>query len=311
MTMPQFQIVTQAPLVAFIGLFLMLGGVVLLLFGLGIVQSGTGQDIMFKIKSGRQTSLIGFAGILLGAIGVLWSVSASEPAMPVLTNAPEPTPANAAEPTPTATIHADSSMYDDFNDPNFDRALNTSLWQPFVTSPSFIEQQNGVMVFSQEPGTGLGANLFAASDLVADQTHFIESEMFLSSEKPGVDGDAGVGFVTNLDEGQTLTFQCLITRNESQTAQTWCTAYGRNGDINYGSATTMTEYDTWHTARIEMDADINVTFYIDGQQVGFFRPDDVDQIKGRAFTPELLVSSPSQDGIKANFDDVRIGQLGE
>lgn len=58
-----------------------------------------------------------------------------------------------------------------------------------------------------------------------------------------------------------------------------------------------------------MDPEINATFYIDGEQVGSYRPNDAEEIKGRAFALRLEVWSPKQDGIEAHFDDVRIGQF--
>jgi len=58
-----------------------------------------------------------------------------------------------------------------------------------------------------------------------------------------------------------------------------------------------------------MDPEINATFYIDGQQVGSYRPNDAEEIKGRDFTVRLAVSSSMQTGIQAHFDDVRIGQF--
>ena len=67
---PQFQITTETSLIAFISVFVLLGGILLLLFGLGIIQSSEGKDLIFKIKSGPKTSLLGFVGMILGSIGM-------------------------------------------------------------------------------------------------------------------------------------------------------------------------------------------------------------------------------------------------
>jgi hypothetical protein len=296
--MPQFQIETQAPLVAFIGIFVMLGGAVLLLFGLGIVQSGAGQDVILKIKSGRQTSVIGLVGIALGAIGILWSVSTSGPEIQ--------DPASTAEPTPITVTDVGSSMYDDFNDPEFNGGVNTNLWEPLVTPPSYIEQQNGAMVLSLEPRAGNEARLLANLHLPANQSLFAESRVLLSGEKPGEDGNVHFGLVTTLDDGQKLQFGCALWRDGLQVG---CEAWGRNDVAEYGTPTGTTDYDTWHTVRIEMDSNINVYFYVDGEQIGAYRPPDAEQIKGRSFTPRLQVWSPQQDGLKVYLDDVRVGRI--
>ena len=75
--MPQFQIITQAPLVAFISIFFLIGGVVLLLFGVGIIQSGEGDSLIIRINAGRGTTAVGGIGILLGIVGIIFSASIS------------------------------------------------------------------------------------------------------------------------------------------------------------------------------------------------------------------------------------------
>ncbi len=317
--MPQFQVITQAPLIAFVSIFLMLGGVVLLLFGLGVVQSGTGQDIILKFSAGRKTTLIGLVGIILGGIGIFLSLSTSEPKIseptdtaeliPDATNTAEliPEPTITAELAPTAVIESDSGMYDDFSDPAFDRGLNTSLWEPSVTSPSYIEQQNGVLVISLEPGDEKDTNLGADLDLVAGQPLFIESKMLLSSEKTGIGGGAGFDVYIGPPDGQPLQTWCAISREDPDTALIACTVYEL-----YGTAGVRTEIDTWHTARMEMDSDVNMTFYVDGELVGFYAPDNTDRLKGRTLALRLAAWNSEQlGGVKVNFDDVRIGQLGE
>lgn len=136
--MPQFQITTQAPLIAFISIFLMLGGIVLLLFGLGIIRSGTGQDISFKIESGRQTSLIGLVGIILGGFGIFWSISTPESQLLALTPTvvvAEAKPASSVqqpEPTETPVI---SKLPSDTPTP---KLTNTPLPPTSIPTPTII-----------------------------------------------------------------------------------------------------------------------------------------------------------------------------
>lgn len=209
--------------------------------------------------------------------------------------------------TPTATINVDPTVYDNFNNPAFDGKLDTSLWRPSVTPPSYIEQQDGVLILSLKPKAGDIASLFAVENLKSNQFNFAETKILLSGEKTGQDGDIGLALMTTDKKGQNLIFLCVISR--SPPIQMWCEVYGRGSGAEYLTKKIKTNYDVWHTVRIEMDPEINATFYIDGEQVGSYRPNDAEEIKGRAFTPRLEVWSPKRDGIEAHFDDVRIGQL--
>ena len=58
-----------------------------------------------------------------------------------------------------------------------------------------------------------------------------------------------------------------------------------------------------------MDSEVNATFYVDGQEMGSYQPDDAEELGKGIFQVRLEVWSPQQDGIRAHFDDVRIGWL--
>lgn len=234
------------------------------------------------------------------------TVTATEQAAISRTVSPTPPAETKAADTPVTYPPTDTTIYEDFNDPAFDGKLDTSLWRPSVTPPSYIEQREGILLLSLEPKAGKIASLFPSENLKSNQFNFAEAKMLLSSGKTGQDGDTGLALMTTDKKGQNLIFLCVISR--SSPIQTWCEVYGRGSGAEYVTEKITTNYDVWHTARIEMDTEINATFYIDGEQVGSYRPNDAEEIKGRSFTPRLEVWSPKQDGIEAHFDDVRIGQ---
>jgi hypothetical protein len=90
----------------------------------------------------------------------------------------------------------------------------------------------------------------------------------------------------------------------------WSTWPGLCSDgAEYLTERKVTNFDVWHTVRIEMAPGINAAFYVDGQQIGSYKPNDAEEIEGVIFAPRLEVFSPKQDGIEAHFDDVRIGQF--
>jgi hypothetical protein len=151
--MPQFQITTQAPLIAFISIFLMLGGIVLLLFGLGVIQSGEGKDIIFKIRSGWQTILIGSAGVILGGIGVFWSVSTQEfpPITPTATVAVvASTPGKSPTPTPIQWAKGDVLFEDDFE------SGNIAQWSSWGQQWSVVQNDAGNAVLQGKASNDYG-----------------------------------------------------------------------------------------------------------------------------------------------------------
>jgi hypothetical protein len=154
--------------------------------------------------------------------------------------------------------------------------LDATLWQSFVTPPSYIEQREGVAVFALEPGAGEVASLFPSEDLKLDQFDFVESKILLSSERAGQDGDISFSLVTILEDGHNLIFSCLVYRGEP--VQVGCEVYGRGDGSGYLSQKHLSDYDVWHTVRIEMGPEINATFYIDGEQVGSYRPNDAEEV---------------------------------
>jgi hypothetical protein len=120
----------------------------------------------------------------------------------------------------------------------------------------------------------------------------------------GQGGEIGLDLLTPDIDGQRLVFSCFIYRRSL--SQVGCEAWGRGG-LEYSTEKARTNFNTWHTVRIEVDPEIRVTFYVDGQEVGSYKPPDAEQLKGEVFTFQLGVSSPAPFGITANYDDVRVG----
>ncbi|MBE0682921.1 MAG: TIR domain-containing protein [Anaerolineales bacterium] len=197
------------------------------------------------------------------------------------------------------------TYYDRFEGNKFDGKINTSRWNPVASPPSYVKQQDGVLVLSVGSTRAI-ASAFAIQKLKADQYNYVESKVLLSSNRTGKDGDTGLAMMIKDKNGQDLIFLCVISRFPP--IQTWCEVYGRTEGAEYSSNKKTTNYDVWHTFRIEIDPEINAVFYIDGLNVGTYRPSDVEDLGSNDFTVRLEAWSPAENSIEAHFNDVKIGQ---
>jgi hypothetical protein len=334
--MPQFQIISQAPLIAFISVFIMLGGILLLLFGLGIIQSGTGQDIIFKINSGRRTSLIGSIGIVLGGIGIFLSISMPEPRlitptmvveesistesrpqpdsaklpvtptgtlMPELpSDTPTPIPTNTPKPTnipmPTATIDADPTVYDNFNNTVFDGKWHEGLWRYASDSgDTLVTQQEGILKISRQSSGGGGLTAYKVYRI--DEAKFVEAKLKLDENFQASLGDVGVGLLGDHD----WWLKCSIySWQGNSTAEVHC-----SGEKDYTSDAVGVQYNSWYTIRLEINPDLStISFFLDDKQFDSYTLPNSDIIK--QFGVELSVWSANGGIVTGYIDNVKVGK---
>ncbi|NJN95734.1 MAG: hypothetical protein HC875_17280 [Anaerolineales bacterium] len=218
----------------------------------------------------------------------------------------------------TIAIGADPTIYDTFDNPAFEGSLGQDRWGMGGSSPQ-LEQHHGVLVFTlsqPNPYDSFGLYPTRYSSLTLDQFQFVEAKLLLSSETEtsgGGYGDFVLGVKAPLKDNRDLTFQCAIGRETPVRVK--CSAYIWN-DIEkrvedyteIGSK--PTNFDTWHTVRIEVDREANVTFSIDGQSLGSYRPQQADEIKNGFFSPNIWIYSETPESMIGHLDDVRIGQNG-
>jgi len=214
------------------------------------------------------------------------------------------TPKPSGSPSP---INNDPSLYDTFDNPTFDGRLDPSLWFSTVDSPSYAEQRGGILILSLAPDAEEEGSVLPPVNLRSDHVGLVESSMLLSSEQTGQRGDIGLDLMTPVNGDQMLIFSCFIYRNVR--VEVGCEVWGRGDGAEYVSARKTSDYDVWHNVRIEVDPETRVTFHVDGQNAGTYRPPDAEELKDNVFTFRLKIYSPKPDGITANYDDVRIGYL--
>ena len=196
--------------------------------------------------------------------------------------------------------------YDRFNNDIYDTKINANLWSSVVSPPSYIKQQDGVLILSvgyTRAFVGVVAKNVAQQ---TDKLRFVESDVLLSSNKTGNDGDVSVHAQMLDANGKEVNFTCVISSSEPISA--WCEVYGRTSGAEYSTIKIPTSPDVWHTFRIELAPDVEATFFIDGQQVGTYKPNDAKDLENRELNISLEAYSPVQGSIEGHFDNVKISK---
>jgi serine/threonine protein kinase len=206
--------------------------------------------------------------------------------------------------TPTATIDADPTVYDNFNNPANEGSFNQSRWRYSTDTkpPRQIIQQSGVLVVTQDGKSGrtaLTARKYAAVTLNART--FFEARLKISPDQYA--GNVQLHLRTWTSDWFS---ECNISEDAS--AGCWDTIWPiQNGHV-YESIRKQVGYGTWHTFRIEVDPlTMTFTYYMDGQMIGSHIPVDAEKLKKARFEFLIGVWSPSPDAVTGYIDDVRIG----
>jgi len=247
------------------------------------------------------------------------------PMPPSATPTPSPIPTATSTSTPTSITPCDPdpAIYDDFDCPEFDGRWNEGKWSATFSGPSQqqqVGQHDGKMVFTfldPQPGTFFGLRPTQPDIWTLEQSQAIEAKLSLSSETEttsGGEGNIALNLSTSLENNRDLTFQCKVARE----GPVYVRCEGYIWDKTKQSAEEYrdfgfkpTGFGNEHRVRIEIDPEVNVTFYIDGTSVGFYRPTVADEVKDGPFYPGIWIWSATQDSIKGYADDIRIGQFGQ
>jgi hypothetical protein len=229
---------------------------------------------------------------------------------PSLTNTPVPT---ATPVPPTATIDADLTVYDNFNNPANDGKFNASLWDDTTNAvPDHdIVQQNG---FLKMRGSGsVGSTVLEAilhRNFALDQSMFFEAK--LMSDAKEHHGNIQLNIDASLPGNQSWFSQCIIDdlSDAYGSANCWDTIWPWQQGRAYTTGTFNFKHGTWHLFRIEIDPKtMTFTYFVDQRQVGHHVPKDADLIKSAPFTLTIGTWGPDTGAITGYVDDVRVGTL--
>jgi hypothetical protein len=207
-----------------------------------------------------------------------------------------------------------SDLYDDFNNTAFDGFYNPIKWRFWGDENYFsAQQQGGVLVITNTPSTpanvGLDLPLAMPLERTLSQVQRFQARMKLSSGTSGTGAKIqimsdvnGSGWWTQCGlnaYGSSPGFGCDITNYTPG-----------NYQAEYGvSWPTSLNFDTWYTARIEINPNtVQVCFYLDNNPLGCHVPSNANALKTyNNFIPRIgsWNGNAGATGIRY-FDDVYI-----
>jgi hypothetical protein len=223
---------------------------------------------------------------------------------------PTPTPVPTSTPTPLPLTYDEN-----FNDPAFDGTYNTVLWsreEGAKGSTSTVEQRDGVLVVSQTSGlwgSNAGLSTKKHSNWLLSDLGYVEAKLMLDGN---FDGEFVGNYVQVNSNDTDWLFTCFIAMCK---AGQFCTHPWDRPVMNCATgpdqamAAISVEYNTWHTARIEVDPG-TVTFhlYFDGYYFDSFTPPNAAALKDDSFRVEVGLHLEPKSSATGYIDDVRIGK---
>ena len=124
----------------------------------------------------------------------------------------------------------------------------------------------------------------------------------LSRDIQTLAGDIGFEINTDID-GNKWFVRCGIQGGQDKnTASILCNTAG-------GFSTTAVEvsYDTWHLVRFEVDSEnATITFFVDGQNIGKYIPQNISELKNAEYSLILDGSSSNDGSLTGSFDYIQL-----
>ncbi len=218
---------------------------------------------------------------------------------PPPTNTPSPTNTPRPTPMPTATIDADPTVYDNFNNPAFDGTFNSNLWTTELASldTAQIIQNNGQLLLAETAQAPSEGFIMIPRNWKEGSLKFYEIKMMLNSETEGANGSITINVHSpNIPGGWT---EFGIDQNNGVTPNIFAaTGVEKLAGLD-------AKYDTWYTLRIEFnEQQRTLSYVVNDQLLTRYQISDNDEING------ITLQLWHQEGtsIKAFVDEVRIWQ---
>lgn len=199
-------------------------------------------------------------------------------------------------------IQAISSLeiFDNFGFKVFNTKWNESTWAE-VGSGSQIKQLDGILILSREV-EGSGGLVAHRRTWLLSQIKYVESRLMLSSDVQVLVGDIGFEINTDIDGNQWFIKCGIQGGQDTTTASIFC-----NTPDGFSTTLVKVQYDTWHLARFEVDPENEmITFFVDGQNVGKYAPQDISGLKDAEFSLILNGSSSNEGALTGFYDYVQL-----
>lgn len=269
-------------------------------------------EVRYFLRLEERPVLVASAPTDTPPILVITGTPTSEPtetATPEPTVTPTSPPISTPSPTPepTATIDADPTVYDNFNNPAYNGSFNRNQWIIFNDEMGQVTQQHGVLRVlyesaRQQNGVGLRAANYAGSIQVPT---FFEAK--LRMEEPRQEG--WVYLFVGLDLSTSDFSDCTLAYGDSLNGWIGC-GYVYQDDSSFRPDGWEADYGIWHTVRIEIDPDtMTFTYYINGLLFGSYTSPHAEVLRDAMFNLDIGVHAPSGRPLVGYIDDVRIGRI--
>jgi hypothetical protein len=208
-------------------------------------------------------------------------------------------------------IGADSSVYDSFNDPAKDGALNQTRWSLVedVAGTCNVAQEDGHLVIKHTPSPSPS---YASCYLTGSFEGIGGSSLGLFEAKLRVSNDfrgnccvaLQLGLVSSGFSGGGSSMLCGLHAGPGDILGVFALSTG--GGEEY-SRRVPTTFNQWHTLRFEVNqSDFTISCYIDDSLVGSVIPKDADILRDATFGRQLQTGYPANSSATFLIDDVRV-----
>ncbi|RLD07564.1 MAG: hypothetical protein DRI32_00620 [Chloroflexi bacterium] len=182
-----------------------------------------------------------------------------------------------------------SSLYDDFNDSEFDGNLNTRIWHTDIDPACFIEQKNGELIVSNEK---VDYDMDTCDMIVGvpeevrlKNLEDIKARIFLEK---GYEGDGGQSIMYSVDfpNGEAWYGLCGAEATDGEAVASFWTAHIMANDTSledyYASA--EIQVNEWHSYHLKIDHEAGIlSCFLDDNLIGSTVLEDSDQFNEASF----------------------------
>jgi hypothetical protein len=257
---------------------------------------------------------IGVAGIV-GALAAAAVFIVPSPLPPASTDTSTTEAPSSPTFTQTTDIDTNLTVYDNFDNPTFDKRWDEELWEPAgdISKCNIVQEDGRLIISCTKPeGAGLGT---PRNNMKFMDFSLVEAKLMLDREIQASDGHVHIQFETAVDDRTWLT-QCGISgSSQSDTAGPFCVV-GTYENQQFTAEHVITksiplDYNTWHTIKIEINSSNPVEFkyFIDGQLFGTHRPGEANILlleRATEFYISVKVHFAEGSRVTGYIDDVRI-----
>lgn len=208
-----------------------------------------------------------------------------------------------------------ASVHDDFADPQFDGAFNPARWTYDGTDHVVVAQVDGALVFSTtavlESGNAAITPLTPAG-WTLEQARIMEARFKLDGSRRG--SFLKTQLVVSPFGDSVWWAECQLGAAGDTETRYFCNIesgeFEENGTpiYEYQTDAVMGAYDTWYVTRMVADpATGEFKFYLDGQLIGHYLPEDAEFIKTATLYPQVGSWVDASDQYVGYVDYVHIG----